>query len=145
MSDIEQLHGDLYNPALSDYENHRTPTVFKSGAAQSNASLWTPAAGKLFRLLGFTITISNDAASATNDNAIGLTDGVAGVVIASFTIFVPTSAIATPAPGAVTIASVNWDSCNGRLSTVVNNPLRLTFAGALTAGFITCNTWGTEE
>lgn len=104
-------------------EKQRTPTVFKSfdlAAATAETTLWTPAAGKKFRLMGMIIT----AGAATT---LLFKDGTAGTNI--FRV----GAGATPVP---------IDIGNGILSALANNNLTVTRSVSAT---LMGTVWGTEE
>jgi hypothetical protein len=118
----------LYNGASWDRE--RVPTVFKPFAstaitAGTGITLWTPAGGKKFRLMGWVISSDVAAQLIFGDNAIG-------TVIARTAKLVAAS-IAAKGKG---------DIGNGILSAAANNVLKLdTTATGNVAGIV----WGTEE
>lgn len=127
------------NIANANFEAIRAPTKWLTVPninAAGNTAVWTPAAGKKFRLMGWTITLSKEAACA-GAYAIQLKDAAA--------VFheIDVSAAALVAQGIVNIWTVNYPS-NGMLSSAINNVLNLGEA-ALTAGVVSFNGWGTEE
>jgi len=117
--------GMMYNGA--SWDRTRTPNVFKTLNAvviTSETTIWTPAAGKKFRLMGFLLT------QGALTGAVTLKDNTGGstiLIIPQTTIGV---AIASPPMG------------NGILSAVANNVL--TAIGA-TAETLTGFVFGTEE
>lgn len=109
------------------WDRMRTPFVWKQLSAvvvTSETTIWTPAAGKKFRLMGFCL------AEGVATGAVTLRDNTAGTII--FTIPQNTIGVAfcTPPMG------------NGILSAAANNVL--TALGASTET-LTGTVWGTEE
>jgi hypothetical protein len=116
----------LYNGATFDRE--RTPSVFKPFAstaitAGTGTTIWTPAAGKKFRLMGYAISSSVAGQLIFGDNAVG-------TVIAR-----------SPAVAAAGIATDGGSWRNGILSAAANNVLKLDGPTGNVAGMV----WGTEE
>lgn len=104
----------------------KSPTTFVPLAAVaigSEATIWTPAAGKKFRLMGMTISVGTAAGNVV------LKDNTAGTVIA----IIPKTAVDTP---------ITLNFGNGILSAVADNVL--TADGAATAT-ISGTVFGTEE
>ena len=132
----------LKGPPGSNLEAQRTPNVFKTlvgvNAAGATA-VWTPAAGKKFRLMSGNVTLTKDAACAGAE-FITLSDGAEANRIRRFEI----SGAALVATGQVENFPFNLPG-NGYLSSAINNVLNLTLNGALTAGLATANVEGTEE
>jgi hypothetical protein len=135
----------LYNPAGTypignAIEIQRTPTTWKVGntAAAGQTALWTPTAGKKFRILGGVLMLSKEATCA-GAFAFGLQDG-AGANVVYFNI----SAVALAAIGACTIIPLALPG-NGYPSTAINNVLNFNLGAALTAGLVSASVWGTEE
>lgn len=122
-----QANQYLYNPASGLYEQARTPTIVKllaGVAVGSEATIWTPAAGKKFRLMGFQL------AQGTATGAVILKDNTAGTSIYEIpqaTVGVP---ISSPPLG------------NGILSAAANNVLTATGVATET---LTGVVYGTEE
>lgn len=105
----------------------RTPNVFKNVSAvviTSETTVWTPAAGKKFRLMGFVITQGVAA------GAITLKDNTAGTTILVIPQHTLAAALASPPMG------------NGILSAAAGNVLTATGASTET---ITGYFFGTEE
>lgn len=132
----------LYNPATGQNEAQRTPTVFPVGTNVTAAGatlVWTPAAGKSFRLMGALLILSKDAASA-------------GDVAWSFYEFynpwlpghVVISTGALVAMGVPVVINLVFQG-NGYLSFQPNNVLKILMDNALTAGNLSVSVWGTEE
>lgn len=114
----------LFNGAT--WDRPRTPNVFKTfslAASSAEQTIWTPTAGKKFRLMGFVLTINTLAATVTfRDNTAGST------------IFV------TAGPAASVIEPSGLG--NGILSATINNVLTIQ-ASAVSA--LVGTVWGTEE
>lgn len=123
----------LYNPATGANEPQRTPTVFKSLKAVSitagtPVSVWTPATGTRFRLLGYEIT-----AVGAGSAAIIFEDGTGGAAQE----FVRTQLVNSSTP-----LDTPSGFGNGYLSTNVGNVLFLdATANTAVTGFL----FGTEE
>jgi hypothetical protein len=95
------------------WDRLRTPTTYKALAAVaigSIATVWTPASGKKFRLMGGSISVSAAVSILFEDNAAGAT-----------IIQLPKLAVDTP---------YNFDLGNGILSAAANNVLKATSSGA---------------
>jgi hypothetical protein len=119
-----------------------TPTKFvqSTGNQAAAVTVWTPAAGKKFRVLGGVIMLTKDAAAAQIVSFL-LYDGANTVPIFAADI----SAAALVAIGSETVIPFNFGG-NGYLSIAANNALNLQIgAGVLTAGYYSISVWGTEE
>lgn len=112
----------VYNGA--SWERHRTPNIFKAHVATAiatEATVWTPAAGKKFRLMGGVITSAAAGDIVFRDNTAGTTIAVIPVLAG---------------------APITFDFQNGILSAAANNvltadgPALATLSGTL---------FGTEE
>lgn len=127
----------------------RTPGIFKSGnfTAAGNTALWTPAAGKSFRLMRYRISVPGNAAFATTAGTVTVTfqDATTALAVALEVLQIPLAA------GAVSGEFFNgpWvDLGNGILSAAAGNALNVNLVlggtGALTGGvnIVAC---GTEE
>jgi len=125
----------LYNPSTKNDECQRTPTVFKRGIVTTlgSTALWTPAAGKRFRLMGYSWSVPNTATSAAG-TTFGLLDTAAGICYLS-EIGTTTAGI----NGSVTLPG------NGYLSVTVGGVLNVNLTAALTVGELLVSAWGTEE
>lgn len=132
----------LVNMTTGTGEQQRTPTIFKTSVGGGGATIWTPASGKKFRMLGFNITVTNDYASATAENNLALLDNA--TTFMRFSFFCPATGITTVA-GKVELANMPILPGNGYLSIAADNPLKTFLSGALTAGQISMNVWGCEE
>jgi len=116
----------LINEGTGVAEQERTPTVFKAVkgvvvTAGTPVAIWTPAAGKRFRLMGWTFGIS------TASGAVYLNDGATNFAVVSCSMTSPNE---PP------------DLRNGYLSAAVNNVLELDVASSCT---VYGTVWGTEE
>lgn len=120
--------------------------TYKSVAATAsgNTTVWTPAAGKKFRLLGYRISITNNANVAAGAVVtVLLTDGAGGATIGAESVFVPTTAVVTN----VGCQEVGWGlyMTTGFLSAAANNLLVVNLSAAITTGNLRVNCWGCEE
>ncbi len=119
-----------------------TPGVFKNGGFTTVAAtaIWTPAAGKKFRLLGFTADIGSHCAIAVAGTlSILINDGATALAI--YECFLPAAAASTTIGINKTVAFGG----NGFLSAAANNTLNVTLNTALTAGTGRLVAWGQEE
>ena len=107
------------------WDRIRSPNIFKdlnAVAIGTITTVWTPASGKKFRLMGGTISVSAAGSVLFEDNA------------AATTIFrTPKLAADTP---------YTFDVPGGKLSAAANNVLKATLS---VAGNVTGTLWGTEE
>ena len=117
-------HNYVYNGATWDRE--RTPNVFKPQSAVAigtEATVWTPGAGKKFRLMGGIISVGTLAGDVVfRDNTAGTTIAVISCVPVG--------------------ESVAFDFGNGILSATANNVLT---ADGPAASTLSGTLWGTEE
>lgn len=122
----------------------RTPTVFKGLAGANGAGLatiWTPAKGKKFRLLGGNVTLTKEAACA----------GALWISLCDNTETAATRIIRFEISSAALVATGQVENFpfvipgNGYLSQAADNVLALNLSGALTAGLCTVSIWGVEE
>lgn len=123
----------------------RVPDTFKTvaTAANGNTALWTPAAGKKFRLMGYRVDVTGNAAAAAGAvKTISLFDGAAGATGLVHSVFVPGAALAAGA-----LYTSGWIDLGklGYLSTAANNVLNVNLSTALTAGVVRVIACGTEE
>lgn len=125
----------LYNPVSGRGETQRTMTTLIAGSASAvNATtIWTPAAGKRFRLMGFSVSLANTVTTVAGSFASLLDQAAA--IFGLFEMAATTSGIGY---------SVTFPG-NGYLSVAVNNVLRVNLSAALTAGTLRLTVWGTEE
>lgn len=136
-----RVTANLFNGAT--WDRQRTPAIFKqvSTAATGSTALWTPAAGKKFRLMGYRICVTALAkAAAAADLVINLLDAAAGIG-QSTPVTIPVAAA-----GNGLIMDSGWiDLGNGILSALANNVLNLNLSFALTGGLVNITACGTEE
>lgn len=122
----------------------RTPNIFKTATATAsgNTALWTPTAGKKFRLMRLIVMITENATlGAAAVLTVSFQDSASALNIA-FDIFVPNAAGATIGDG----YSSGWiDFGNGILSAAANNVLNTNLSAAVTAGNVRVIACGTEE
>lgn len=128
----------------TSWDRQRTPTVFKTAAATAAGltSVWTPAAGKKFRLLAFALLVTGNAAMAVaGTEAIQLQDS--GTLFGlAFDLYAPAASVNQLGDAFYT----GWVAVgNGYLSAAANNVLQVWLASALTTGYVRVNVAGTEE
>jgi hypothetical protein len=120
-----QVGADLLAWDGSQWVRVRTASTYKDQstvAIGSIATVWTPASGKKFRLMGGSISVSAAGSILFEDNTGGNT------------VFrTPKLAADTP---------YNFDLPGGKLSATANNVLKATLS---TTGNLTGTLWGTEE
>jgi hypothetical protein len=123
----------------------RTPSIFKtaSATAAGNTAVWTPAAGKRFRLMRYRIEVTGNAAQATAGTVtIQFQDNTTNMA-AAHSVFVPQTA--------GTVMGADWNSGwidlgNGIISTAANNVLNINLSSTLTpSGIVRVIACGTEE
>ena len=139
-----RAHSMVWNPGTNNMELLRTPSIYKTllAAATSNA-IWTPAAGKKFRLMGFSIVLSADATLAVaGETVLSLVDNATNINIA-FAFWVPSVALTTSL-GTTNPVNFNLPG-NGYLSLAANNVLNANLTVALATGKFSINAMGTEE
>lgn len=140
------LYVAAHNAAFNgtSWERLRTANVFKTvtATASGDTAVWTPAAGKKFRLLGYTIEVTGEAATAGGARIeIVLRDNTTAIGCGS-SVYVPN------AGGTVMGAEYNSGQRtigNGKLSAVADQILNVNLSAALSAGVVRVNAWGTEE
>jgi hypothetical protein len=136
------IANEVYNGAT--WDRLRTPTTFKTASvtALGNTALWTPGAGKKFRVMRFKIDVTAQVAAAAGATlVVGLQDAATDISL-STSVFVPAASVTT-GYGAFT---TGWlDLGNGYLSTAANNVLNVNLSSALTAGAVRVTVCGTEE
>ncbi len=125
----------------TNWQRKRTPNIYKSVSATAAGAtvLWTPAAGKKFRLMKIYVKITPDAAAAA-----------AGTLLVSFLDAAANFGITVQdyLPSAATIVlhqNFEFDLGNGYLSSVTNNVLNVNLSVALTSGAVSIVVCGTEE
>jgi len=130
----------LYDPVLATWDRQRNVTTFKTliDNTANNATVWTPAGGKKYRVMGGIISLSKDAACAGSFQ-VGLTDSAGGQWLV-----IQISHAALVATGQVMVVPFQIPG-NGYLSPTAGNLLQATCSGALTAGSMGVTVWGTEE
>lgn len=111
----------------SAWDRYRSPSAFKNVSAvliTAEATIWTPAAGKKFRLIGYCLT------QGVVTGAVTLKDNTAGTTI----LIIPQNTIGVSQCGSL--------GTNGILSAAANNVLTATGTATET---ITGYFYGTEE
>lgn len=112
-------------------------------AAAGNTALWTPAAGKKFRLMKYMIEVTEQATQAVGGTInISLFDGAAGATGQVHDVYIPGAALGA----AGELYTSPWiDLGNGYLSAAANNVLNVNLSAALTGGTVRVICSGTEE
>lgn len=126
----------------------RTPAVFKTvqATALGNTAVWTPAAGKKFRLMRFKVQLTaNSTLAAAGVLTVSFQDSATGIPLAhDFYVgqVALTAATALFTPG----EDSGWiDLGNGIASALANNVLNVNLSVALASGNIRVICCGTEE
>ena len=121
-------------------EGKRTPDTFKHVLCTTIAAttVWDPAAGKRFRLMGYVICPDAGLAAA-GIQLITFLDEAAAITIAHQTYLPIAASIIHQVPIVVQLPG------NGYLSSTADNNLNVTLTSACTAGAISVMVYGTEE
>lgn len=113
-----------------------------AASASGNTAVWTPAAGKKFRLMFAHVQLGLDATlAAAGTLTVSLADGATNLL--SWEVDVDNAAL--PAVAAPYISSDITLPGNGILSSAANNVLNCNLSAALTAGNVRVTALGTEE
>lgn len=138
---ISITHSALYNGAT--WDRVRLPAIFKTvtATAAGSTAVWTPTAGKKFRLMGYSITLTGNAVQGVAGNFEMVFLDAAAAVGAGHSEYVPGIALNTF--GASGTGKIDFG--NGILSALANNVLNINLSAALTGGECRVNVWGTEE
>jgi hypothetical protein len=104
-----------------------------SATAAGSTVVWTPGAGNLFRLMGFSISVAGTLAAA-GIQVLELLDGA--TVFKNFNTYLS----ATPANATVFAE----DMGQGYLSIATANVLNIHLGTAMATGAVTINVWGTQ-
>ena len=123
----------------------RVPSIFKTASVNTigNSAVWTPAAGKKFRLLRFQIELTENATLAVAGIlTISFQDAAVAMPIAH-DIYLPAAAVLTPGVA----YNSGWIDIGdyGILSAAANNALNANLSAALATGNARFNVCGTEE
>lgn len=120
----------------------RVPTGFHSAAATASGAttLWTPATGKRFRIMGYDFQITGNATqSVAGLFTVTLLDGATDIQM-THSLYVPSAA------GQSLSFDSGWHNFgNGYLSLAVNNVLSINLSATLTAGTVRVNVMGCDE
>jgi len=123
----------------ANLEAVRTPTIFRTASitVTGPTTIWTPAAGNKFRLMGGVITFGGPTLAAAAYEIIRFYDLATQMAI-DFLAWVPQVA--------VDMHSIAFDlKPNGYLSIAADNAFRVGLTDNLAAGIIRITVWGTEE
>jgi hypothetical protein len=122
--------------------------VFKTGTANASgdSALWTPAAGKRFRLQRFIVQVpANVSLAARGVLTIKLRDGATDLNL-TFDVFLGQTAPVETASSEQPNFDTGWiDLGEGILSAAANNVLNINLSAALSAGNVRVTCCGTEE
>ena len=119
------------------------PNIFKTVTvtAAGFTNIWIPAAGKKFRLMRYSISITGNSVQAVAGNFEMVLNDYAMPIGCAYSANVP--AAAANAFGSTSSGEIQLG--NGYLSSGINQPLQIQLSAALTAGECRVNVWGTEE
>ena len=135
-------HRMAFNGA--SWDRVRTPNVFITAqiTAQGINNIWTPAAGKKFRLMGFELQLVGDttALAAVEIGAI-FQEGASISIGYESQFYVPS--VTANSLGNMIVGKADWG--NGYLATAANNSFVIYLTTALNNGRLRVNYWGTEE
>jgi len=140
---VLKIIAEKYSYNGASWDRERTPNVFKTVTvtAAGSTAVWTPAAGKKFRLMGYSISVTGNAVQAVAGNFEAVFLDAAADIGQGDSEYVPAAAL--NAFGSSKTGAVNLG--NGHLSAAANNILNISLSAALTAGEVRINVWGTEE
>lgn len=126
-----------------NWDRKRTPKIFKTVTvtAAGSTAVWTPAAGKKFRLMGYSIEVTGNAIQAVGGNFEAVFLDAATAIGAGSSWYIPAAALNVFGSD----GGKPFELGNGYLSTLANNALNINLSAALTGGEIRVNVWGTEE
>ena len=136
--------GTPNNPAAG-FHRHREASIFKTATATAsgNTTVWTPATGNRFRLLGYYIDLTENAATAGGAVVvISWQDGTTPIGL-SHSIFIPNAGGST-AGAAYQSGHIDLGGY-GYLSIAANSVLNINLSAALSSGTISVIALGTEE
>jgi hypothetical protein len=127
----------------------RTPAIFKTAQATASGdnALWTPTAGKKFRLMRFKLQVTANAyIAARGVLTIKLRDGTTDMNLTHDVYLGQTALAADTNPQQLPMLETGWiDLGNGFLSAAANNVLNINLSAALSAGNVRVTCCGTEE
>lgn len=125
----------------TSFDRVRIANIFHTvvATAAGSTAVWTPTAGKRFRLMGYTISVAGTLA-ATGVQALKLED--AATVIKNHFANVIETPSASVSGGDTQIGA---DLGQGQLSAAINNVLNINLGTAMATGGVAVNVWGTEE
>ncbi len=120
----------------------KTANVFKTVTfTTTGGTVWTPATGKKFRLLGFSLGLAGNTIQAVAGvNTVTFTDGGVAMPIA-VPLYIPAASLNVL--GVAYTRSGALD--DGIVSAAANNVLAISYPNALTAGALTVFVYGIEE
>ena len=120
----------------STWDRVRVANIFHSAVATAAGAtaVWTPTAGKSFRLMGYTISVSGTLAAA-GTQVLQLLDAAAIIKRHNATV----QSVITGD------TQIGADLGNGQLSAAANNVLNINLGTAMATGSVAVNVWGTEE
>jgi hypothetical protein len=126
-----------YNGAT--WDRVRVPNVYKSVlvTATGDTTIWTPAAGKRFRLMGYSVQAAATIALA-GIGLLKLLDGASATIEQHALFFGGTASAAN-------WIGINSNLQNGYLSAVADNVLKVNLDVTPATGRISINVFGTEE
>jgi len=131
----------LVNKVTTGVEGQRTPTIWKNvGNYAATGFIWTPAAGKKVRVMGFNICVPGTCTMAV----AGQFQIVMYVETSGATIWSGACTLSNAVQQRDTQFNINFPG-NGYLVPTADKKIALDFTTALTAGVLQVTIWGTEE
>jgi hypothetical protein len=128
---LAYLYG--YNGATWDRIRIANTFFTASVTAAGSTAVWTPGAGNLFRLMGFSISVAGTLAAA-GIQVLELLDGA--------TVFKNFNTYLSATPSNATVFAE--DMGQGYLSIAAANVLNIHLGTAMATGAVTINVWGTQ-
>jgi hypothetical protein len=125
----------------ASFDRIRVANIFKTVTATASGAtnVWTPTAGKKFRLMGYTISCAGTLA-ATGVQTLQLLDN-ATVIKNHAANMIQTTTVSISGGD----TQIGADLGNGQLSAAANNVLKISLGTAMATGEVAVNAWGTEE
>lgn len=130
----------LNNP--SSFDSRYSPVIVNNLVMTTGtAVIWTPAAGKKFRLLGYSFAVTGESIMAVaGELSVSFVDGATAIPpLEKF--YIPAVALNKFGADRTSLNHLG----NGYLSGAINNALSVKLVGTLTAGNVIINVMGTEE
>ena len=123
----------------TSWDRIRASNVFKTvvATASGNTAVWTPTAGKKFRLLAWRLSVAGTLAAA-GTQVIQLRDGSTTVIARAG------ANVAQTLPAGDSQIGEDYGA-EGQLSALADNVLNINLGTAMASGGVYIDVWGTEE